>query len=240
MERVIEREQREKLERRSVLPLDTNSAIAIKRDVHEFVVNTSAERFAEAFRRVVTDPENVFGLIRVKRPSDRLGKEFEVGERFQGCFSVELAISGALGADGGDAPGAHLAPKSGLFASKLFQRSVAWFEDQFMSNYAEIESIEMEPDLDAGECYRLRYRYLDGTPIAGSSTFTIEPLAANRCRFTQVFEFQEQNGVALATFQRFGLKFHDQVVYQQVAKAAALCGVAVESGTIPAAYGEIL
>lgn len=240
MERVIRGRQAIELEQRGVLALDAGSAIAIKRDVHEFVIAASAEAFAEAFRRVVTDPSTHFGLIRVKRPGDRLGESFEVGERFQGCFSLELALSGWLGADGGDGARTSSSGLRSLLSFAPLQRSIGWFEDTFMSNYAEIETIEMEPDLEAGECYRLRYRYLDGTPIAGSSTFTIEPLGSDRCRLTQVFEFQEQNGVALATFQRFGLKFHDQVVYQQVAKAAAALGVTVESGTIPSAYGELL
>ena len=56
---------------------------------------------------------------------------------------------------------------------------------------------------------------------------------------TQVFRFQEVNAIALATFERFGLKFHDQVVYMQMHQAARRVGARVLSGTIPEAYGEM-
>lgn len=55
----------------------------------------------------------------------------------------------------------------------------------------------------------------------------------------QVFEYQEVNGVALGTFQRFGLKYHDQVVQQEIEQAAARVGAPVLSSTIPAAYGAL-
>lgn len=97
----------------------------------------------------------------------------------------------------------------------------------------------MDPDPASGGVHRLKYRYLAGTPIAGSSTFTIEPAGERRCRVTQVFEFQEVNGIALRTFERFGLKYHDQVVYMQVHQAAARAGARVASGTIPEAYARL-
>jgi hypothetical protein len=201
-----------KLLGRAPLPVNPARPIAIKRDVHEFEIAAPAERFARAFEEVVTDPASTFGLIRVKRPADRLGQRFTRGERFQGSFSFELAAGPRL---------------AWLFALRPVARVATWLEDQFMSDYAEI--VEFEP-------LRLRYRYLDGTPIAGSSTFTIEPLGPDRCRFTQIFEFQEINGIALRTFQSFGLKYHDQVVWQQVRRAAAKANAAVLSRTIPEEY----
>jgi hypothetical protein len=44
------------------------------------------------------------------------------------------------------------------------------------------------------------------------------------------------NAIALATFQRFGLKMHDQVVFQQIHKAAERAGGRVVSATIPGDY----
>ena len=96
-----------------------------------------------------------------------------------------------------------------------------------LSDYAEIVELE---DM------RLRYRYLDGTPLAGQSTFTIEARGPNRCLVRQIFEFQEVNGLALATFQSFGLKYHDQVVSMEIRRAAERAGARVLSETIPAAY----
>jgi hypothetical protein len=82
------------------------------------------------------------------------------------------------------------------------------------------------------------YSYLDGTPIRGSSTFTIAEEGEGHCRVTQIFEYQEVNAIALATFQRMGLKMHDQVVHSQIHRAAARAGAKVLSGTIPAVYAE--
>src|SRR5687767_10281957 len=123
MERQISEEATRRLAARAPQPVDPAKAIAVKRDVHEFVVTTDAVRFARAFREVVTDPESVFGLIRVKRPASRLGQDFTVGERFQGCFSLELAA-------------ARLSPLlARLLAAPGARRAVGWLEDQMLSNY---------------------------------------------------------------------------------------------------------
>jgi hypothetical protein len=219
MERILTPESARRLERRAPLPVDPGRAIAVKRDVHEFVVETDAATFARAFREVVTDPGSTFGLIRVKRPAERMGRDFAVGERFQGCFSLERAARARLPA------AAH-----GLAERLCASRLARWVEDTFLSNYAEVVAIE------EGETFRLEYRYLDGTPIAGSSTFTIEPDGPGRCVVRQIFEYQEVGGVALGTFQRFGLKYHDQVVQMEIDDAAARAGARVVSSTIPSAY----
>ncbi len=234
MERTITGRALEKLARRAPLPVDPSRSIAIKRDVHVFEVGADARTFTRAFRDVMTDPAGAFGLIRVKRPADRVGRSFEPGERFQGCFSIERAALAAA------APGGRLARAlAWLLARRTVARAAAFLEDLFLSDYGEIVELVLEPDAAGGEPARLRYRYLEGTPIAGSSTFIVEPLGPERCRVTQVLEFQEINGIALATFERFGLKYHDQVVHMQVHKAAARAGAPVLSGTIPDAYARL-
>lgn len=236
MERTLSPRAQRRLAARQVLSLNQRRTIAIKRDVHEFVVRAGADRFATGFRAVMTDPTAMFGLIRVRRPAERMGSEFEVGERFQGCFSIERAILGALEKRNLERARATAAR---LLALPGAARFITWVEDTMLSDYAEIEEIVLEPDRDRGERHRLRYRYLDGTPIAGSSVFTIEDLGDDRCLVKQIFEYQEVNGTALATFQRIGLKYHDQVVHMQIHRAAAHVGATVESSTIPAAYGEL-
>src|SRR5215510_9453538 len=159
MERTMTDEGARRLRGRAPLPVDPQKPIAVKRDVHELVVDVEAARFAAAFRDVVTDPESTFGLIRVKRPADRMGRDFEVGERFQGCFSLELAAR-------------RLSPwLARVLRLPGARQVVGWIEDQMLSNYAEVVSIEERP----GNVYVLEYRYLTGTPIAGSSVFVIEP-----------------------------------------------------------------
>ena len=227
MERVIRPRAAARLAKRPVLALKPRGSIAIKRDVHEFVVEAAADAFADAFRRVVTDPTATFGLIRVKRPAERMGEPFEVGERFQGCFSLERALAGFTGR-------AALAERlTGVPGIAALVRGI---EDGMLSNYAEVHGIDLEPE--PGRPYRLEYRYLKGTPIAGSTVWTIEPLGPRQCRATQVFEYQETDGMALANFQRFGLKFHDQVVHEQVRRAAELVG-ATATGTVPEAYATL-
>jgi hypothetical protein len=205
MERILDERASARLTRRAPLPVDPGRAIAIKRDVHELVVDVDAASFARAFRAVVADPESSFGLIRVKRPAERMGRDFVVGERFQGCFSLERAAERWLGA----VP-AFLTTRAGRAVTRFL-------EDLLLSDYAEVTSIV--EDAGAGR-WLLEYRYLDGTPIAGRSIFSIEDDGPGRCRVRQVFEYQEVNGIALATFQRFGLKLHDQVVQMEIDRAA--------------------
>jgi hypothetical protein len=235
MERTIRPADVRRLEARRPLPLDPASSIAIKRDVHDFEIAADAASVAAAFRDVVTDPAIMFGLIRVRRPGERIGRAFEVGERFQGCFSLERALLGSLERRGWD--------RARAAAGRVLARPAAtwligWLEDHLLSDYAEIEELDLSPA--PGAPYRLRYRYLDGTPIAGSSVFLIEPGGADRCRVRQIFEYQEVGGVALGTFQRFGLKFHDQVVHMQIHKAAERIGAAVLTSTIPVEYARMV
>ncbi len=235
MERTIDPHDTRRLDARQPLELDPASAIAIKRDVHDFEIAADAATFARAFRELMTDPEIMFGLIRVRRPAARAGRDFEVGERFQGCFSIERALLGALERRGWD--GARRAAAA-VMARPGAARVVTWLEDQLLSDYAQIEEIDLDPP--PGTPYRLRYRYLDGTPIAGSSVFVVEAAGPSRCRVRQVFEYQEINGIALGTFQRFGLKFHDQVVHMQIHKAAERIGAAVLGSTIPVEYARMV
>src|SRR5687767_1872183 len=92
MERTLSARASHRLARRAPLELAPAAPIAIKRDVHEFEVDVAADAFARAFREVMIDPEASFGLIRVKRSAARMGRPFEPGERFQGCFSLERAL----------------------------------------------------------------------------------------------------------------------------------------------------
>jgi len=231
MERIIPPSAVAKLAERTSLPVDPARSIAIKRDVHELVVEADVARFAQCFAQVMIDPAATFGLIRVKRPQPRIGHDFHVGERFQGCYSIEGALLKTVSGR----------PRS-LLAWALGTAPIRWalsqVEDALLSDYAEIAEMVLEPDLSRGEIHTLKYCYLEGTPIAGSSRFSIESLGKDRCKVTQIFEYQEVNGIALATFQRFGLKMHDQVVYLQIAKAAALAGAPLPEGTIPLAYAQ--
>ncbi len=228
MERIMFPRATRKLAERAPIPVDPSRSIAIKRDVHSFEIEADAATFAAAFRDVVTDPESSFGLIRVKRPAERMGRPFELGERFQGCFSIERGVIEWI--ERSRWLRFLRRPVAAVLGAWPFRSIVVRIEDEMLSDYGEIVELSTQ---------RLRYRYLDGTPIRGSSTFVVEPLGERRCRFTQVFEFQEVNGIALRTFERFGLKYHDQVVAMQVRKAAARAGARVLSGTIPEAYGGV-
>lgn len=231
MERVIQPRGVAKLEQRAPLPVDPARSIAIKRDVHEYIVEANADRFAAAFKDVMIDPDGTFGLIRVKRPAERLGQEFHEGERFQGCYSIEAAVLKA-------APAPLKKASAWLLRRSLVTKVISGIEDAMLSDYAEIERLVLNPDKSRGEAHVLEYRYLEGTPIAGSSIFRIEDLGPDRCRVLQIFEYQEVNGIALATFQRFGLKMHDQVVAMQITRAAERAGAPRPRGTIPTAYAE--
>jgi hypothetical protein len=232
MQRIIPERAAQALQVRPRLPVDPARSIAIKRDVHEFVVDADADAFAAAFRDVLTDPAGMFGLIRVKRPAARLGRDFSVGERFQGCYSLGAALLGLF------PPGWRRRFVERLLSTGPLAWLVTRIEDTMLSDYAVVDELVLQPDRQKGEYHTLKYSYLDGTPIAGSSRFSIEPEGAGRCRVTQIFEYQEINSIALGTFQRFGLKMHDQVVHMQIHKAAVRVGAPAPVGTIPLEYAN--
>jgi hypothetical protein len=232
MDRTISAAAARKLMQRALLSVDPKKSIAIKRDVHEYRVETDAGRFADAFRAVMTDPEGDFGLIRIKRPAERMGKDYQIGERFQGCYSLEKALLAAVSCPWVKRLAAF------VLARKTMRRLIGWLEDELMSDYAIIDELILSPDAALGEVHTLRYRYLRGTPIAGSSTFYIEPSGSCCCLVRQIFEFQEINCIALTVFQRAGLKMHDQVVHMQILKAAIRAGAPPPAGTIPAVYTQ--
>jgi hypothetical protein len=104
-----------RLRARTPLAIDPRRAIAIKRNVHEVEVDVDAARLAESFNQVMCEPDARFDLVRIKRPAERVGQPFEVGDRFHGCFSLEL---GRLG---------------------------EFVEDTLLSDYAEVTAIERSP-----------------------------------------------------------------------------------------------
>jgi hypothetical protein len=212
-----------KLDRREPLAVDAARPFAIKRSVHELEIGAGAADFAAALREVLRDPGARFGLIDVKRAAERESSDFAVGERFHGCVRLERVA-------------ARLGPRHPALARLLSalgrSRLGAWLEDNAMSDYAEVVSARLEPDLAAGEPFEVVYRYLRGTPLAGQSTFLVEPLTPTRCRFRVIFEFQEVGGLAITVLHRFGLQMHDQVTAIQARLAAARIGAEILSNTI--------
>jgi hypothetical protein len=97
-----------------------------------------------------------------------------------------------------------------------------WLEDNFFSDYAEI--VELAP-------LRVVYRYLSGCPMAGTSTFEIQPLG-DRCRLRVIFEHQELGGLAVTVLHRFGIRMHDRVTRAQVAAAAGRLSAPIVSTTL--------
>jgi adenine deaminase len=92
----------------------------------------------------------------------------------------------------------------------------------------------------------LEYIYLEGSPIAGSSTFTVSEVTdaavlarhgvQHAARMQQVFEYQERDGSIASFFSRGGLRLHNQVVFSQAEQSAAAAGGRVLESNIPVEY----
>jgi hypothetical protein len=213
-------------------PLVTNpsAAITIKRDVHNFEVTGSAEDFAAAFQKVMTDPTRRFGLIKVIRMPRKDGKPlgpFAECDRFQGQYQVDLALEQNVPAWEKRLFG-DLADNADIH--KLLQD----FEGKNTSDYGEIVVLKLDPNAD--HHYIMQYRYLTGSPIAGFSTFEVLQVADNTIRVTQTFEYQEQTLPFAAFFSAGGLKLHDQVVYSQVTQALSITGGKIIDTDVPKEY----
>jgi hypothetical protein len=199
-----------KLSTRRVLRSDERRAVAVKRNVHEFVIDAPAKAFAAAFHAVLTEPDARFGRIEVRRAPDRRGQPFVVGERFHGCFSLAASF-----------------PRFAAALAKLGLAGAATrVEDALFSDYSEIATL-----VETDHAFTASYVYLAGSPIAGESRFTVTPLSPTRCRLDAVFTYQEISVVAVLALHLFAAKLHDDVVRDQVHRAAARAGGTVVGDT---------
>jgi hypothetical protein len=198
------------LARRKVLAIDPAVSIAVKRNVHEFVIDAPAARFARAFHDVMSEADATFGRLEVRRDPARAGKPFVVGERFQGCISLGLSFPRVR----------RLADRIGL--GGLLTR----IEDEMLSDYSEITELE-----ESSDSFRAAYVYLSGCPMAGESRFEVTPLR-DRCRLVVEFSYQEISSVAILVVHRLGALLHDRVVIEQIERAAKRAGGKVVSSTM--------
>jgi hypothetical protein len=199
-----------KLAKREVLRVDPSRSIAIKRNVHDFVVDVPAKRFARAFHEVMTEPDARFGRIDVRRDPARRGEPFAVGERFHGCFSFTASM-----------------PRFARAMERVGLRGAAtWIEDSFCSDYSEITRL-----VESDGVFAASYAYLSGSPIAGESRFEITALGSSRCRLEAVFAYQEIGALAVLVLHLFAARLHDDVVLEQVQRSAARAGGRLVSAT---------
>lgn len=211
-----------RLDDRGVLAVDPRSPVAIKRDVHELEVDAPAQDFVEAFHAAMIDPARRFGLVRVVRKRARVGAPFRVGERFQGRFCVSAAAPARV---------------ARWLEHPVAEAALWTIESELASDFGEITELRLSLDPhDVRPQYRLRYRYLEGSYIAGSSTFIVEPAGERRARVTQVFEYQEIASRYVLWMGTSVVKMHNQVVYSQVAQAASIAGARVVRSDIPQEY----
>ena len=75
------------------------------------------------------------------------------------------------------------------------------------------------------------YAYLSGSPIAGESHFEVTPVGPSRCRLEAVFAYQEIGALAVLVLHLFAARLHDDVVLEQVQRAAAHAGGRLLSAT---------
>lgn len=228
------------LEQRYVLKLDPKADIAIKRDVHNVIIDVEASDLAAAFQQVMMDPNRRFGLIRIDRLKRNVGKPFSVGERFQGRYVIADAVKKDLKGIWKKLFG-ELAEDDGI------RQILCGIENEMTSDYGVITQLRMDPA--PGEDRRMQYKYLSGSPIAGSSTFIITPIDDPKelerlgvpvaSRITQVFEYQELTATFAQFFGAGGLKMHNQVVYNQALAAAEQAGGKVLESDIPKAYLDL-
>ncbi|MGH7491483.1 MAG: hypothetical protein ACREOO_03720 [bacterium] len=232
-----ERRWEKKLHDREILPLRPKISIGIKRDVHELLVEATANRLANAFHQVMMDPNTMFGYIKVIRAPANVGTPFKVGERFQGRYDLAKAILDNLSSS----PLKFLiGPIRFLLTHPPVQNVIDWIDDRFLSDYGEIQEIKLgPPQRGEQEIYQLRYAYVTGSPIAGSSTFTIVPTDGHNSRLTQIFLYQEVSSFYIKILSKDGIRFHNQVVYMQTKKSADAINARITFTTIPKEYQDL-
>lgn len=202
-----------------VLPLDPEAPIAIKRGIHVIDVGATAAAMMPAFAATLEDPGRMFGLIQLLRTADKRGRPYSVGERFQGRYVIKDALRESIPDLQTDA-----------LSSRIFQA----IENRMLSDYGVITEIELHPS--PGRPYRLRYEYLEGTPIAGSLIIECQDRSAGSCRFTQITEYQEAGLGVLVAYGTAVIKMHNRVFYEMVKQSADRIGAPILATDIPAPY----
>lgn len=200
--------------RRRVLPLGHYPGMRIYVDRRRFDVETSAARFVEGFRRVLEQPGFLVAhQFEVLRQEGLVGKEFSLGERFQGRFALDEMLVGD----------ATLRPTwwMRLLAALHVRPLLESLEDQALSNFGEVTRLELGAE---GRDSVIEYKYLTGTPFAGNSLFTVTPTGPSSCRYVEQITFQPTDPIKEATFLAIGLRMHNKVVFGQVEAAADLAG----------------
>ncbi len=204
---------------RRALPVDRTAWRPARREVVRFTVAAPPADVARALEDTLTEPGAAFGLIRVRRQAARVGRPFEVGERFQGCFSLADAVREGLDALGLRATVLDRALDSSR-ARALFDR----VEAAGFSDFGELtEAVRAPPP---GAPWRFSYRYLEGTPLAGRSVYEITA-HGDGARMVHEFEYQEVDAMALLAVQCAALREHVRTVEAQVERAAARLGADV-------------
>lgn len=214
------------LEARAVLSTDATANIAIKRDVHNILVGAPAGVFINTLHDVLRTPGEMFGLISVHRPPERMGEPFVVGDRLQGRYSLEDAWQ--IDQDDDDSDDG--------FMERTFERCLRWIEDKHLSDYGLVTEVALDPTQSADGIARFRYVYLEGTPIAGSTTFECVPVGDDKCCFRSIFEYQELAYSTVLLFGSVGLRLHNQVIVAEAQLAAQRLGVEIEWMDVPEAY----
>ena len=219
MPRDLDRAIARRLRGRAPQVIDARRSAAIKRTLPELELDVGAPAFARALREVMTDRTARFDLVRVRRPASDAWRDFAVGDRFQGCFSLRAAAA------------AWGAPRWLLGVAATLERlgALAWVEARVASDHSEITALDP---------YRVAYRYLDGTPLAGETTYTIAPRGDRACALEVAFTYQETTAAALALVHAFGLRAHDRAVLAQAEAAAARAGGRVVRHTIRAGRAD--
>ncbi len=239
----VDAEERSKWEaqlaKRQLIPLDANDDISIKRDVHEIFVDVDAATFANAFHQIMMDPDRRFGLIRVDRLAANTGQPFQLGEKFQGRYSVEGAVAKEL-------PDKWRRLFGDLVDDDEIQDILCKIENKQTSDFGVISKLDLSPP--AGKPHILEYQYLEGSPIAGGSTFIVTEASADdlarlgvstAAKVTKVFLYQEQSSSFAKFFTKGGLKLHNQVVLSQAKQSAALAGGKIIETDIPPEYENL-
>ena len=219
---------------RKQLPVNSKGALSIKRDVRDLVVSTDAATLAGALHEVMRDSTRRFGLIRVDRMPENVGKPFHLHERFQGRYELAKAIRQEL----------HGFWKK-LFGPLLDDPGVGKILEQIenghTSDYGEI--VRFELDSNSAGPFVLQYVYLAGSPIAGSSTFEVSDVTdpaellalgvPKAALVRQIFVYQEQSVEFAKFFSAGGLRLHNQVVYSQIEQSAQVAGASILKTDIP-------
>ncbi len=214
------------LDDRCVLDVDTREIRTVV--TRFYFADVGAGDVAQAFLKTKSTQTD-FGPMQLVRDPKNIGKDFAVGERFEGRMRLDRPLRTEL--DTSPLPSAIKSALDGIMGSSLAVRIASRLSDTLTSNYCLVTHLDLS--VVPGRSPFGRYVFLSGSPVSGGITFEAADVAGHGCVLTYTFAYTPNDAVTAVMMDHFGQRLTQVVGYIEVEAAAKALGKAFVSDMQP-------